>query len=221
MSGISEAAGQSIITGIVGLLGACIGAWLSYFFGRRQKLADIAKDNVEKGNRALFVLFRQVNTLAYIKSAIFDKFENNRLRFFLPLPLAYEQDPFVAVDCESLSFFMQSDNAKKQLVFDISITNEKYKTLILLINRRSVLYAEVKNKLSPAKIPEGTPLTEEYIKDILGDVLFTELHDITEIIYNNFSSYILEIEELKTKLRSALLDLFPGEIFIDFTRLQP
>lgn len=57
------------------------GAWLAFALSKLEKKRDLRKSKVAAGNRALFALMRQFNTLHNIKTQFIDPRPDDPLRF--------------------------------------------------------------------------------------------------------------------------------------------
>jgi hypothetical protein len=63
---------ELIVSGLTTLVAAFAGAWFAYILSNRDRVRDQENAQVAAGNRAIFMLMRQFNTLHNLKTLIID-----------------------------------------------------------------------------------------------------------------------------------------------------
>lgn len=130
-------------------------------------------------------------------------------------PTQQYQFDHLNIDINALSFLL--DSGEPQMLFDLLLEDDKFKTTIQIVNARSKLHWErVQPKLEEAGIEQGIDYPVSRYKTAIGDLLFFSLKGATDDMVQFVDDTIESLELMGNKLRSKLTELYPDTNFIDF-----
>jgi hypothetical protein len=201
------------------LIAAFVGAWSAFQLQARDKSEEQRRQRIAAGNRALFTLLQQANTLKLFQMDQVDPVRNSPGRLI-------EMRPLLPYDLGNLSFDLKEldflANPKyQQVLFELSIEEARFKETLKTINMRSRLHSEyIQPALARAGIESGRTYDGEIFKRALGDYLYTSLESLTDAVVFHVDRTVASLVAMKKKLREVLIEYFPKERFIDFELLN-
>lgn len=199
------------------LIAAFVGAWAAFRLQHQKELDDQRRARIAAGNRALFTLLQQANTLKLFQRDFIDPNRDHPGRHLQMQPVLPYEDT-LHFEVNQLDFLATPKH--QQVLFDLVLEESRYREAIKSINTRSTLHLEqIQPKLSAAGIVHGQEYTgEQYHRD-LGDFLYQHLRSTTDAVVFHVDTTVASLVAMKNRLRVALLELYPKERFIDFELL--
>jgi hypothetical protein len=198
----------------VPILGTFFGATFAYRLNEekeRQKKLDERKGALA---HCLFVLGLQMNVVLQLKSD-YDKFQEGFERAFnLPAyqPPAYED---LKIPIGDLVFLLDNAN-DAQLLFDLSIEQERFEQILTSIQLRNTIYVdELQPEVARLGLNGTSPIWAE-VKAQLGDKLVGRVMQGTKVAYDHLAASDLSIPEMLNKLQTRAKEIFPGSKFLAF-----
>ncbi|MBI3546740.1 MAG: hypothetical protein HY081_09155 [Gammaproteobacteria bacterium] len=159
------------------------------------------------GARALFTIWRQLNTIAQIQEDVIAKYRNYSPAPLAMPPITVHIDDTIRLDIDSLAFLL--DHGKSDLLANLCIAETRFVHAVDAIRRRSALHAnEVQLKLENM-IPESRNLTPEELRGILGIRLFSLLVNQTHEVIAKTDDAVETLEVVSLDLHAALKAIFP------------
>ena len=206
---------KEILPSLATLVAAFFGAWFAFSLQSRSKKKEEKNRKISYGNKALFTLCQRVNNLWLIQKKIIDPFrEHPGFHIAMRPTLDFENDD-TYIDIDGLKFLLDTDF--QQLLLDLHIEDQRYKTSIRLVNSRSHLHLNIiQPRLESAHINEKQYYSSEYWKEAIGQRLFLTLQRATEDLISNVDNTVQSNIEIKDRLIEAFKLLFPGEKFFNF-----
>lgn len=206
---------KEILPTFATLIAAFLGAWFAFSLQNRSKNNEERDKKISYGNKALFTLCQRVNNLWLIQKNIIDPFrEHPGIHIAMRPTLDFENDD-TFLDIDGLKFLL--DTKYQQLLLDLHIENQRYKTAIRLLNSRSSLHLNlVQPRLETAHVTEKQYYSIEYWKEAIGQRLYLTLQRATEDLISNVDDTVKSNIEIKDRLIEAFKNLFPGEKFLNF-----
>ena len=202
---------------LVTLVAAFSGAWFAFLLNDRAKARQTVRDQVAAINRAQFALIRQFNTLKVVQAQAVEPIRQHpgyhiAMRALLPL-----RDDAPELDLGSLSFLLETED--RELLLELMIENQRFKTAVQAINERSRLHLdEVQPRLEPAGIREGGQYSESDCLKALGEPLYLTLKRATDAAIDHVDQSIVSCESLVARLYDAMKKRYPKQTII---RLDP
>lgn len=193
------------------LVAAYAGAW--YAFSLNQELA--AKDQKLKqvgiGTRAMFVLWRQINSIAQVQENVISKYRNYPPAPLAMPPIEHYFDESARLDIDGLMFLL--DHGKSELLANLCLAEGRYLQTIDIIRRRSFLHKEEIQPKIEGKKPKDRNLTPDELKEIVGIRLFHELVSQTNNVISTTDDTVASLEAVAGDLHQALRSIFPEDRF--------
>ncbi|MBA4368820.1 MAG: hypothetical protein C0403_14430 [Desulfobacterium sp.] len=125
----------------------------------------------------------------------------------------------ISIKFENLSFLLGMDDVN--LLGELSIAEEKYKTALDAINIRSTIhFQEVQAKLELQGIKEGGDYSMDHLEKSLGNRLFTILQRSTQEVIEHVEEAIAYLESTGNKLNEVLKNSYPQEKIISIIMPQ-
>ncbi len=183
--------------------GALYGATLAHEAAKK----DMRLKQIGIGARAMFTIWRQLNTIAQIQEDIVGKY-----RDYPPAPLAMPPidvpiDDTIRIDIDGLAFLL--DYGKSNLLINLCIAETRFIHAVDAIRRRSALHMdEVQPKLEN-KIPIGRNLTPDELRSLIGTRLFMQLVEQTQDVISRTDDAVDTLETVDDDLHEALQEIFP------------
>ncbi len=198
---------------IATLLAAFFGAWFAYRLERKQKLSELRKANIAASNRAFFILFQQLNTLALIQKDYLDPLRGQPEAFIAMQPILPDDHSEMSYDFSSLDFLLSTKH--KQLLLDLWLEQQRFREAIRVLNYRSSLhFSEVQPRLIAAGIQEKAEYLNTVFEKALGPLLYKTLQRTTEQVFYHVDRTVNSLDNLKGRLGDGLKDLFPEASFL-------
>lgn len=198
---------KDFLPAVATLVAAYAGAWYAATLQQKTASKELRLRQISIGARALFIMWRQLNTVAQIQEDVVDKY-----RDYPPAPLAMPPltgplDDAIRLDIESLAFLF--DQGKPELLANLWIAETRFVHAVEAIRRRSTLHANEVQPRIENKIPEGRNLTPEELRGILGVRLFQLLIDQTREVIWRTDDAVETLEAVLADLHVALKTIFP------------
>jgi len=128
--------------------------------------------------------------------------------------LDFENDD-TFLDIDGLKFLLDTDY--QQLLLDLHIEDQRYKTAIRLLNSRSHLHLNlVQPRMETSGITEKQYYSIKHWKEAIGQRLYLTLQRATEDLISNVDNTVQSNIKIKARLIEAFKSLFPGEKFFNF-----
>lgn len=213
---------KEILPSLTTLIAAFFGAWFAFSLQNMSRKKDDQNTKISFGNQALFTLCQRVNNLWLIQKKIIDPFRGDPGFHIGMRPTQDFENDDTYLDIEGLKFLL--DTEYQQLLLDLHIEDQRYKTCIRLVNSRSQLHMNlVQPRLESANISEGQYYSADYWKEAIGQRLYLTLQRATEDLISNVDNTVKSNTEIKDRLIDAFRELLPGEKFINFemTEVSP
>jgi hypothetical protein len=206
---------KEILPALATLIAAFFGAWFAFSLQSRSKKKEERNKKISYGNKALFTLCQRVNNLWLIQKNIINPFrEHPGIHIAMRPALDFENDD-TFLDIDGLKFLLDTDY--QQLLLDLHIEDQRYKTAIRLLTSRSHLHLNlVQPRLETAGITEKQYYSIEHWKEAIGQRLYLSLQRATEDLISNVDNTVQSNIEIKDRLIEAFKSLFPGEKFFNF-----
>lgn len=208
-----------IVSSLSTLTAAFAGAWFAFIYQNRQKASEEIRQNISAGNRALVVLFQQVNALKLYQLDMIELHRNSPARHIQIRPTLPFQEESLVFDIKSLDFLLMPDSA--QIVLDLILEEARYRETIKAINARSEHhFSVVQPKLERAGIVEGGEYSEQDFRLALGDLDYVHLKRLTDSVVMHVDRTTGSLISTKEQLRKALIEKYPMGNFINFELLS-
>lgn len=206
---------DTIITTVATLAAAYFGALFAFKFQSRTEERKIRSNNVAAGNRAMFLLLRQFNSLSVIQKQIIEPHRKHPLKFIVmrpSLPLNYDN---LKVDVNNLSFLLETKH--RNVLMELLLEENKFHAAVQALNERSKVHLhDAQPVLEKAGIVDGGDYSLSQLKEALGNRLFIQLSRSTDEMIDHTDSSIKSLMEMGERLYKVLTELYPGETFIKF-----
>jgi len=200
------------------LVAAFAGAWFAFLYQNRQKQSEERKQNISAGNRALVTLLQQANTLKLYQKDIIDPIRKDPVRYISMQPTLQYREDGLTYDLAALDFLLVKYT---QVAFDLLLEEERYRETLKAINARSRFHLDVvQPSLALRGIVEGDAYREQDFRDALGEPAYPLIVRLTDAVVLHVDRTIDSLMAAKEGLRKALLELYPGETFINFDLLE-
>lgn len=207
------------ITAASTLLAAFLGAWLAYRLQDNSRQRDEANTKISAANKAIFIVFQQVNSLRLFQMDFIDPHRRDPGIFISMSPIMQEDHKSIRYDFDGLNFLLGTKH--KQLLLDLFIEQQRFEAAIQAINYRSELHIQqVQPSLALAGIKEGVDYPGEAFASALGPLLFKTMQRQTEQVIYHVDRTVRSLQEIKTKMQVVFRDLFPNNTFLDFELLE-
>ncbi|MGA2191936.1 MAG: hypothetical protein ABSG42_00965 [Nitrospirota bacterium] len=206
---------EILVPAIATLIAAFAGVW---YANKRRDIAEEKKrraTEVAAGNRALFVIFTQINELLKIQEKI-DQKKEHKYKHFVIAPTFILNPESYRFDFDSLSFLAKTNYLK--CLRKLYLAERKFQSAAQLINEH-VEYLHVKQSLfREAGIKDDDKFNDmnEYFFNQKDNTVGPTLRRYTEMEICFVNETLPFLEETEDKLRSALKVLFPEDKIIDF-----
>jgi len=197
---------------------AFIGAWCAFKLQDRGHERKMRQNVVASGNRAIFALMRQWQSLKSVQQQVIEPFRTHPLRFVLMQPNLNLDYKDWKLDIDSLSFILET--SYRQCLAELLLAETQFQTAVMVIDERSRLHLQtIQPLLERAGLIEGGSYTKEEIESALGIRLSRSLSRLTDDAIEHVGQAIVSIKEASDKLHIALKQLYPKEKFIRFETL--
>lgn len=195
-------------------IGALGGSLAAFGLENFRKSREHTRENAHKGNQVLYKLMEHWNTLEQFRRGVINITRDHPVRaIVMERTQRYELDERISVG--DLDFLVE--RGFSQLVFNVIIEDQRFRTAISAINERSSKHAEwIQKPMAAAGVTEGTLLSHKAVRDIVGEYAFVTMTRLTDDIIENVDASVKSILELQPELRAKLLYTCPGKPFIKF-----
>lgn len=209
-----------LIVPAVSTLGAAfLGAWCAFKLQDRDHERKMRANAMAGGNRAIFTLMRQWNSLKLVQQQIIEPYRTDPNRFVLMRPILNLDYKDLKLDMDSLSFILETSH--RQCLADLFLAERKFQTAMMVIDERSRLHLQtVQPLLERAGLIEGSSYIKEEIENALGIRLSSSLSRVTDDAIEGVDQAIVSLKEVSDKLHIALTQLYPKKKFINFEPLS-
>ena len=201
-----------LVTAITTIAAAFVGAYLAFKLERKRRQEELVDDRVAGGNRALYGLFEQWDTLEGFRREVIEPVRGNPEIWYLmqAIPSAPRR-PFF--DEDDVSFLLDTDAAA---IFTRIMTDvRRYHLVTQMIERRSkVLTDEVFARVSQAGVKANERISDTRLEEIVGPKTVNELKTITSHIVTFVDEDLATLPAVFDDLRASLIARFPGRRFI-------
>ena len=196
--------------------GAFFGAWYAYKRSKEQKLEEETNQHVQAANVALFVLMRQFNLLANMKKQHLDEFRTDPVRIIHLLPVPTIERNHLRLDLASLNFVISTTSRDTLLL--AMLADDWFHQATDIQNRRFNLHSEQAQPKIEAALAAGQPETfsMDQVKDVLGQKLFAELKQSTDLLYEFVDEGIKKHKLIGLRFAQEMKQMFPKHSFISF-----
>ena len=204
---------KDFLPAIATLLAAFLGAWFAFILENRKKERELEDKNIAAGNRALFVLIRQLNVLLVFQKQAIEPVRNHPGIFIAMEPLLPRTYDSLKFDVDSLSFLLETDY--RQVLMEIMIEELSFQETIRAINERSrIHFTQVQPLMEKAGIIEGGEYKNSDFERILGNRLYLHLRRLTDAVVDHVDKTVISLRKMSEELRNVLRKLYPDAKFI-------
>ena len=213
---------ELIISAIPSLVAVFLGAWLAFKFQNLARKKETRANAVAAGNRTIFTLMRQYNSLLLLQRDIIEPARSHPLRFVAMLPSLNLDYKDLKFDIDSLSFILETSH--RHCLADLFMAEQKFQTAMLLFDERSRLHLQtVQPLLEKAGLIEnnnGTCTTKQEVEGVLGARVSNYLSRLTDDAIEHIDLAVKDLKETSDNLNRALKQLYPEGQFINFEPLK-
>jgi len=206
---------QPALSALATLVAAFSGARYAFHLQGKAQARRTVEDRVAAGNRAIFVLIRQFNTLKTFQIQIIDPVRDDPRAFLnmrASFPFSYES---LTVDLDSLSFLLETNH--RQVLGELFIEEERFRSAIQAINERSRIHLNIcQPLLERVGVVEGGEYTAEQIRAALGHRLVLQLKRTTDAVVQHVDRTVESSLTMGEKLYTVQESLFPKHSIIRF-----
>lgn len=199
------------------LIAAFLGAWFAFKLQDRAKFREEVKANVAAGNRALFNLLRQANSLKLIQRDHLDEHRDNPGRHLMIQPVPQQAHEDTKFDLRELSFMAAPKH--QDLLFKLIIEEARYAETIKTLNMLSEFSSQVQRVVAHAGIEHGREYTGEELRTAMGDFAYHQLRSLTDALYFHVDRTVDSTMDVKNALITSLIEMYPKTQFLDFELL--
>lgn len=202
---------KDFLPAVATLVAAYAGGWYAFSLNQQAVKAEQRAKQMGIGARAMFVLWRQINSVAQVQEDVIEKYRN-----YAPAPLAmppieHHFDDSVRLDIDGLMFLL--DHGKSDLLGNLCIAETRYVQAVDRIRKRSLLHANEVQPRIEGKKPSDRNLTPEELRDILGIRLFHQLIGQTKEVISSTDDAVASLEAVAADLHAVLVSVFPEARF--------
>jgi hypothetical protein len=198
---------------LLALIGTFVGAYLAFALEKRDRVRTEKTEKVAQGNLALFTLWQMWEVLNQYKKDVIDKAPKDNGQWLNMAATPHEQEHDLRFDPVKLYFLFEGKdlNILPQRILE----QRRFYAAIILINRRSDL---ILNRIWPRLSDNGIQMSkqvyeEQRIHDIIGPGLLAEAKQLAPSLINNITKALVSFRETFCRLRTQLIEQFPGEMF--------
>jgi hypothetical protein len=206
---------QPALSALATLAAAFSGARYAFHLQGQARARWPVEDRVAAGNRAIFVLIRQFNTLKTFQTQIIDPVRDDPGAFLnirASLPFSYDS---LTVDFDSLSFLLETNH--RQVLGELFIEEERFRSAIQAINERWRIHLNIcQPLLEGVGIIEGGEYTPEQIQAALGHCLVLQLKRAMDAVVQHVDKTVESSLAVGEKLYTVQKSLFPKHSIIRF-----
>jgi hypothetical protein len=130
---------RDFLPAVATLVAAFAGAWYAFTLNQKSTRHEQRARQVGNGARALFTIWRQLNTIAQIQEDVVAKYRNYPPAPLAMPPITFQIDDTTRLDIDSLAFLL--DHGKPDLLVNLCIAESRFVHAVDAIRRRSVLHA--------------------------------------------------------------------------------
>lgn len=196
------------------LVAAFVGAWSAFKLQDRAKQREERRQNVAAGNRALFNLLRQSNSLKLIQLDFLDEHRDHPGRHLTMQPVPQQSYDDTKFDLRELSFMAEPKH--QNLLFKLTIEEARYAEAIKTMNMQSEFRTQVQAVIANAGIQHGREYSGDELHTAMGDFAYHNLKSLTDALFFHVDRTIQSGIEVKDELRAALKELYPDAQYLDF-----
>jgi hypothetical protein len=209
---------KDFLPAVATLVAAYAGSWYAFSLNQSAVERELKAKQISAGSKAMFVLWRQINTIAQVQEDVINKY-----RDFAPAPLAMPTitiffQESVRLNIEEISFL--TDHSKPELLANLYLAETRYMHIVDLIRQRNDLHAnEILPKIEGKK-PLHRNLTPEELREIIGVRLFHQLFALTTAVISGTDDAVVTLDKVANELNAALKSIFPGHRFIRSVKME-
>lgn len=192
-----------------------VAAYAGVRYANELNQVSAARDQKSKqigiGARAMFILWRQINSIAQIQEDVISKYRNYPPAPLAMPPIEHYFDESARLDIDGLMFLL--DHGKPELLANLHLTEIRYLQAIDALRKRSLLHKEEIQPKIEGKQPIDRNLTPDELKELVGIRLFGELIWQTNRAISATDDAVAALESVAKDLHQALRSIFPESRF--------
>ncbi|ULA64776.1 MAG: hypothetical protein LZF86_190069 [Nitrospira sp.] len=207
---------DALASGFSTLVGALVGAMLAYSLQRRFQRSLDHRNALTSGHKLMFVLLQQINTIVLIQRDYVYPELNNSGRFLsIPAMPQFDTEKNI-LELPELAFLLDRRDGRA-ILYDFYLAQQNYIEALNQWNLRSALHLEkVQPALASAGISNGSNITEEQLRKVLGDHLFGHIINSTDNCIQSLGRAFDKLSRVKIRAREYLVGRFETNDFTDF-----
>ncbi|KAF0233420.1 MAG: hypothetical protein FD177_1690 [Desulfovibrionaceae bacterium] len=196
---------------------AFFGAWFASKIAEKRDRRKREDEQVCSINVVVSSIAMNYNKALSIKRQMLDEFREYNWRHIRIRPtIEVEADKF-HIDYKSISFLLENDC--RMLLHRISVAEETFSCLVVLLNKRSQMHCEnIQVKFEKNNIPTSSELTEGRVVEIIGVMTNENMKSITNEMYDYCDAAIEISYDVASELSDAAIKMFPGRTILKFER---
>lgn len=196
---------------------AFFGAWFASKIAEKRDRRKREDEQVGAINVVISSIAMNYNKSLSIKKQILDEFREDDWRHIRIRPtIEVDADKF-HIDYKSISFLLEHDC--RMLLHKISVAEETFSCLVVLLNKRSQMHCEnIQAKFEKNNILTNSELTESRAVEIIGVMTNENMKSITNEMYDYCDAAIEMSYDVASELSDAATKMFPGRTVLKFAR---
>lgn len=201
---------KDFLPAVATLVAAYAGAWYGASLVKEMAKNDERKRNISAGARAMFLLWRQLNTAAQIQMDWVEKYRDNPSAPVVMPPINYPLAD-VRINLDDLNFFIDLGNV--EVLQNLAIAELRFLHAIEIVRERSRLHLVEIQPVLEKIIPNGGPVPHAELQAALGPRLFSILIDQTRLLFLRIDEAVTTLDAVSAELHAALKAAFPEAKF--------
>lgn len=201
------------------LVAAFFGAFFAYIYQNKLHKDQEVNEQYAAANKAMFNMFQMLNSIRLIQKDFLDPVRGQSGAMIEMMALMPENPEDYGFDFNGLSFLLNTNH--RQLLLDLHIEQQTFREAIKALNYRSALHKNiVQPQLSRANFKNGEVYSGEYFKAALGEHLFLDLKNATDIVFISVDKSVKTLQVVKEKMVKVFKELFPGKKILNIELLE-
>lgn len=202
---------KDFLSAVATLVAAYAGAWYAASLVKEMAQSDERKRNISAGARAMFLLWRQLNTVAQIQMDWVEKYRNNPSAPVVMPPINYPLTDCARINLDDLGFFIDLGNV--EVLENLAIAELRFLHAIEIVRERSKLHLMEIQPVLERIIPNGGSVPHAKLQATLGPRLFSLLIDQTRLLILRIDEAVKTLDAASAELHAALKAAFPEAKF--------
>jgi hypothetical protein len=203
------------ISFLIPTISGFIGAFAAFSLKTWEETKKVRGFEVSALNKSLFILHRQINSIANTRRSLNNYREDAGRTINLPPSVGIEHSD-AKQDFEGLNFLISK--GKSNLLLGISIEQERFDLAIWTIKHRNDLHL---NQFQPAfeesNLASEAEVSEQKMISEIGERIYMSLHQATENVYTCVDKTYASLQEMQLQLIEIAKELYPDA---DFVRIE-